>query len=422
MPSEPKVAQGQPVEPRIEVKPVTENPDVEAALSKLGPTGKSMVDDLIKQARSTTGAPIKTEPDQGASKEMFSDIEPEPEAKPEDKTEPSQDKLEQEQKPKPGQPEQQKAGKKSPWKLLDEERKLRLEAEQRAIEAEKRAIPKAEWEAKIKEIEQLRARNQELEDKIRYINYTSSKEFDQKYRQPFRQACERAIKELADIEISLPDGTTRKFAPNDLIELVQMPLAKARVIATEKFGDLANDVMAHRNKLRELLDQQIQAVNDAKKAASERFKQHKEQITKIQEEVVQTWQKANDAVYNDPDIGKWFKPVDGDERINKALENGFAKVDEAFKLNPLDPRLTPEQRRDIVRKHAAIRNRAAAFGRLVEEIRRRDKQIQSLKQQLDQYQKAEPAIEGNTRQATKPQNVRAWDSVISDLTNLAKSR
>ena len=43
----------------------------------------------------------------------------------------------------------------------------------------------------------------------------------------------------------------------------------------------------------------------------------------------------------------------------------FELADRAFSENPMAPGLTNEQRQGIVKRHAAVRNRAAAFGKLV---------------------------------------------------------
>ena len=105
------------------------------------------------------------------------EAKPEGEAKPEEKPGPEG---------KPGEPE--KPGKTSPWKLVESYKKsnaaLQQEIAQLRTTMKPGELPK-EHQDKFTAIE---ARNKELEDEIRHVNYSKSKEFAEQYQKPYEEA------------------------------------------------------------------------------------------------------------------------------------------------------------------------------------------------------------------------------------------
>jgi len=78
------------------------------------------------------------------------------------------------------------------------------------------------------------------------------------------------------------------------------------------------------------------------------------------------------------------------------LGKGFALVDEAFGKNPNDPNLTPEERASIVKKHAAVRNRAAAFGPMKYLIAQLRKKLADLEKTAGELKASTPPAGGGT--------------------------
>lgn len=330
----------------------------------------------------------------------------------------------------PADKDPKKPTKANPWTLLKEEKAARAAAEAKAADTEKRAIPEAKWKEKEALLEAREKRLNELEEEIKYVNYSKSKEFQEKYQQPYKAAWDRAMGELGELTIQEtnpdgdPIGEARQVNPNDILELVNMPLGKAMEAAKAKFGDLAQEVMAHRKEIRKLADEQGTALENAKKAGGEREKAMTEKQQKeygeMSEVIKGTWTKANEEVTADPKYSPFFTPRDGDEQGNQRLAKGYEMADRAFSENPTAPGLTPEQRASIVKRHAAVRNRSAAFGRLVYDLGVKEAKISELQKLVDEYKGSEPNRDGS-KKPTQPVQRSAKQGMFDELRKLAKA-
>jgi hypothetical protein len=157
--------------------------------------------------------------------------------------------------------------------------------------------------------------------------------------------------------------------------------------------------MAHRKEIRKLFDDQANALKEARESGATREKEQTEkqqrEYGEVSTKIRDTWSKANEEVTVDPKYGTYFTPVEGDEQGNQRLAKGFELADRAFSENPLAPGLSAEQRESIVRRHAAVRNRAAAFGRLVYQNGQSKQRIAELEKQLAEYKGTEPTRTGS---------------------------
>jgi hypothetical protein len=314
-------------------------------------------------------------------------------------------------------------GKANPWKIVDQLRNELAEAKKSTGQglAEKE---KGEFLTKLQEFEK---RNAELENEMRFVNYEKSAEFKTKYEQPYDNAWKKAAGELKEIPVITGEGTSRPATPQDLLKLVNMPLGEARALADEMFGPFANDIMAHRKEIRNLFDSRSQALEEARKTGAEREKQQREMIEKgwgaLQNHVKEQWVKENESWTKHEKVGKYLTPSEGDEEGNKRLAKGFALADKALATNPMDPNLSTEQRAEAVKSMAALRNRAAAFGRLTHIVEARDKEIAALKEKLKGYESSEPGAAGGTAKenGTAKYSSRR-DEVFSGLDKIAKPR
>lgn len=315
----------------------------------------------------------------------------------------------------------------NPWKLVDEYKAKTASLEKELVETKGRILPEADRKALEESRNSMQKRVDELEKEIAFVNYSKSREFQDKYQKPYEEAWNRAMNELKELTIvEGPEGaqTSRAVTPQDLLELVNLPLGKARELANAVFGDFADDVMAHRKEIRNLFDAQNTALEQARTNGAERMKQAMSQIKAAQEQmsksVMETWTKENEAALAHEKHGKFFKPVEGDEEGNQRLAKGYQLVDRAFAENPMDPRLKPEQRAEIVRRHAAVRHRAAAFGRLVYYNSRLEQRVAELDKELAQYRGSTPSNEGGRVESGTVQPQKAWDSIRSGLQKIAK--
>lgn len=316
--------------------------------------------------------------------------------------------------------------KSSPWKMVDEWKARATKAEAELLEAKKGSLPAQERQAMEQKIQQAEARLQELEREIKYVDYTKSQEFQDKYQAPYEAAWKRATAELSEIPVTDPsNGESRPASPNDLLTLVNLPLGQARELANQVFGDFADDVMQHRKEIRALFDQQSTALEEAKKNAADRSRTKTEQLTteqkEVKEAITRDWETANAAIRSHEKYGTFFNPVEGDENINQRLAKGFELVDRALAENPLNPKLTPEERASIVKRHAAVRNRAAAFGRVVYQYNQIQAKMAALEKELAQYKGSEPGA-SRPGAATNPpaSGSSARSSIFADLRKLAK--
>lgn len=307
----------------------------------------------------------------------------------------------------------------SPWKLVEEYKQKLTKAESELLEARKAAPdPKAQEESKAA-LEKASKRLQELETEIRFVNYSKSQEFQDRFQKPYEDAWRKAMNELGELTMPDANGGERPISAQDMLALVNMPLKDARARAVELFGDFADDVMSHRKEIHNLFEAQQKALDDARKLGTQRDEQRQKAIAewreRSQKEVNEVWTKANGEVLKDEKIAKFFKPLEGDEEGNKRLARGYELADKAFSgIDPRDPRLKPEQRAEIIQLHAAVRNRAAAYGRLQFWYDKAQTELTSLKAELAKYRNAEPG-KGEGAKASVPANVSARDSIFAEL-------
>jgi len=372
---------------------------------KKGSAREAMMGELRKKA-GVEEAPAKPKPE----------TEPEPEPEPIEGQEPPA--------PDPGKAaEPVKKGKISPWKLVDEHKAARAKAEQELAELRK-AVPDP---VKSKEIEEklstMEKRAKELEEEIRFTNYEKSEEYREKYQKPYEDAWKRWMNDLRELTVSTPEGQERPIEPMDLLQLVRMPLKEARAAAEEIFGNFADDVMDARKEINNLFDAQNRAKEEARKGGAERDAQRTKQMKEMQEalsqEITRAWKEANESVLNDEKIAHIFKPVDGDDEGNKRLAKGYEMADKAFAVSPLNPNLTAQERADIVKLHAAVRNRAAAFGRLSFQNSKLSAQLKELTAELAKFKSAEPGAGEGARGERPAGPASARDQVFGALRKIA---
>ena len=324
--------------------------------------------------------------------ELSKPAEPKPTEKPPEK--PVEKKVETpkgEQPPaEPAKTQPEVKGEKKPgaWQIAESYKKKATEYEKRAVEAEARIAQMGDVDKLRQRAEQAETRLKELDDHLKYVDYSKSEEFNTKYQQPYEQAWTQAVSDLKELSVTLPDGNERSGTVQDLLAIANLPLGEARKRAKEMFGEGADDVMAHYRKVRELSAAQQKALEDAKKNGAER----QTQLTTAQKTAVEETARLFHQ-FREEDATKYdfLKPKEGDEQWNSKLKQATEYVDSAFSSSASDPRLTPDQREEIVRKHASVRGRAIGFTTLKVENTRLKNELAERDKIIAQYKGGEPA-------------------------------
>lgn len=323
-------------------------------------------------------------------------------------------------------PADPKAGKSNPWKVVDHWKAKYTELEKKV--AESSSLPEAKQKEYLSQIETLQKRNEQLENEMRFVNYQESEEFKGKYQKPYEEAWSRAMSELQDIQITDPNTqVVRPATHQDLLEICQLPLNKARELANAVFGDFADDIMAYRKEIKSLFSARESALKEAKETGATRDKTQRELMAKqtgeIHEQVKASWEKATQEYTSDERYARFFTPVEGDQDGNQRLAKGFALVDRAWAENPADPRLTPEQRAAAVRRNAAVRFRAAAFGRVVALLNASHAELEATRNELAQFKGSVPPTGGTpTPPGENGQPATAHDRIFAELRKRAQTR
>lgn len=416
-------------------------PAAPAAAPAATPTAAPAAPPTIKQSQMPEAPRHPSEPTPGSAKErMFQDLrkkagsEPAPDPNPAtpDATTDAEPDLSDEKIQDAEIEKALKSGDKKkmgPWKLLQEYKKRARQVELELGELKKGGgtvdpDSRRTFEERATKAEQ---RAQELEKAIAFHDYRQSSEFQQKYQKPYEDAFKRAMHELGELEVT--DDTTgdrRKMSVDDMLDLVNSPLQKAAELARGKFGDFSAEAMQHRNKIKELFEQQQQALEDAKETAVVTAKQKKEMAERTSAETSkfarERWEKFNNEAQSDPKVGVFFKEKEGDEEGNTRLKKGYELVDKAFFGASLtDPSLTPQQREQAIRLHTAVRNRAAAFGRLTHWLEKVTKERDDYKAKLDAYSDSAPGAEPRGADGQlEQQPTSATGRMMADLRKIAK--
>jgi hypothetical protein len=308
----------------------------------------------------------------------------------------------------------------NPWKLVDQYKGQVAKLEKEVADAKSSTLPENLKKDYLTQIETLQKRNSQLEDEMRFVNYEQSSDFQEKYQKPYVRKFESIMERLSGAQIKGEDGQPRPVTANDVLAVVSAPLNEAYTIAEEKFGRAADWVVQRGEELRSLWNERQAALDEAKTKGSERAKQQQEMTVKQQNEmkdfVSQTWNKVNQSILKDEKWSKYFSPAEGDQEGNQSLAKGFEMVDRAFSESPNAPGLTNEQREAIIARHAAVRNRAAATGRLIKWNQKLESKIAALEEELSKFKATTPPAGGGASgQPTNGTPKGAWAGIQAAL-------
>ncbi len=325
-----------------------------------------------------------------------------------------------------GEGKETKPGKVNPWKLAEERKSEIVALRQQLEQAKSSSLGEQEKKDLTSRLTQYETRIKEFEDEARFTNYRQSQEFKEKYQAPYDKAWTRAMGEVGELTIDLADGSSRNVTPNDLLDLVNMPLGRAHEHAKELYGDFAPHMMQHRAEIKRLADEQNAALEDAKKNGAEREKSMRETTERQRGEIgdfIKTQFKgAYDEAMKDPQNGEFFSTKDDDDEWNEALERGRQLSASVFAEDPQNPKLSPAERAKIVKRHAAVFNRSAAFGPMKIALMKARKELAELKKENEGFKGSRPdatAARPGTTNGTAPA-MKAKDKLFGALAAAAR--
>lgn len=312
--------------------------------------------------------------------------------------------------------------KKGAWKLVEDyktqvkERDKLLADKNREIETLKSAKPAETPEIKSL-IEVKDKRITELEDEIRFVNYQKHPEFVEKFQKPYEKAWKDALYDLKGLKVPTQDGATREINAQDLQYLAGLDPDQSRDFIKQHFPEDAAEVRAHVKEIKRLADAHLEALEEARKNGGEHEKKRREEwqgkVTALQTENATIYTKLHAEAL---EKHEFLKPVDGDVERNEKLTKGTTFVKEALKQNANDPRLTPDQRTEIIRKHVAVENRAIAYSVLKHENAKLKAQLAEREKALAEYEESEPgAGEGERKTVKQSASGSPMDALANDL-------
>jgi hypothetical protein len=281
------------------------------------------------------------------------------------------------------------------------------------LKKEKREVlePKIQsLEAKIKELESrqpedtapivekmtaIEKRNAELEQHIQFVDYQKSKEFTEKYQQPYTEAWTKAVADFGQLTVRVPGEvdaatgepsfTTRAATADDLLYLANLPLSQMDDQAEAMFGKSAARVIRHVERVRELSDAQNKALAEAKNKGGEWVKTRQIQMQQQAQAHQKLWTDYNKQIAER--FPKMFAPEEGDTEGNELLVKGFAQADRLFAPTKDSAFKTPEER---IQFHAMLRNKIANHDRLAKRLKTTQAELAEAKEALAAYEQSEP--------------------------------
>lgn len=309
-------------------------------------------------------------------------------------------------------PELRKAYEETKGRLAERETELTT-LRARVTELEQ-AGPK-DTEQTQQRMQAIQARNQQLEEFVRQRYYEQSQEYIDKYQKPYEQRWERCLRDINQLEVEVPDGkggwTNRKATDADITHLANLAttnLGEYIKQSNAMFGDAADIVRKHVEGINETWFAQSNALEEAKKRATELAKNSETQTLAQRQASQKLWE------HNNTDLATkfpaYFAPVQGDTSGNKLLDAGFAFADLLFQTGRLDPervKLLPEKYRteieatgklspqSKVRVDAIIRNKAANHDRLARSLKAERAAHEATKKKLSEYEDSEPPAGGS---------------------------
>ena len=261
----------------------------------------------------------------------------------------------------------------------------------------------------------------ELESHIQFVDYQRSREFQEKFAQPYTEAWTKAAADFGQLTVRIPDGEdeithepkfkSRQATTDDLLYLANLPLTQMDEQAEALFGKSAPRVIRHVERVRELSDAQNKAVADAHKRSGEMVQIRQKQSAEMHQKQTALWTQFNKEIAER--YPAMFAPAEGDTEGNTLLQKGFALADRLFAPSRENPPKSLEER---VQLHALLRNKIANHDRLARANRLLKAELAEARKELEQFDKSTPPAGGS--QGARPASRSFIEEANSEIERL----
>lgn len=260
------------------------------------------------------------------------------------------------------------------------------------------------------EMDSIRKRADELDTEVRYLNYTRSSEYKQKYETPLREAWQTALGDIEGIRVTDPDGTERDANHQDIMAIINLPTAKAAIVAQETFGPAAPEIMAHRRRILELTQARDKSISEWKEKGSQREIEQRQQLEQRQTRSRQLF----DTQFSEYEKShaQLFAKEDGDEDGNRLLDESDRLIRIALKGEGVDADMGYDDKVDLITKaQAQVALRARAYGRERLRVIKLQQRVAELEKKIGKVRSSEPGQGEGTSTATRVAPKNAEDAI-----------
>jgi hypothetical protein len=260
------------------------------------------------------------------------------------------------------------------------------------------------------EMDSIRKNAEELDTEVRYLNYTRSGEYKQKYETPLREAWQTALGDIDGLRVTDADGTEREANHHDIMAVLNVPVAKAAIIAQETFGPAAPEMMHHRRRLLELTQARDKSIAEWKEKGAQREVERSKQVEGRQSRSRELFESQfSDYEKSHPQL---FGREDGDDDGNKLLDESDRLIRIALKGEGVDADMGYEDKVDLITKaQAQVALRARAYGRERLRVIRLQQKVAELEKKVGKVRSSEPGQGEGTSTATRMAPKSAEDAI-----------
>lgn len=260
------------------------------------------------------------------------------------------------------------------------------------------------------EMDSIRKRADELDTEVRYLNYTRSSEYKQKYETPLREAWQTALGDIEGIRVTDPDGTERDANHQDIMAIINLPTAKAAIVAQETFGPAAPEIMAHRRRILELTQARDKSISEWKEKGSQREIEQRQQLEQRQTRSRQLF----DTQFSEYEKShaQLFAKEEGDDDGNRLLDESDRLIRIALKGEGVDADMGYDDKVDLITKaQAQVALRARAYGRERLRVIKLQQRVAELEKKIGKVRSSEPGQGEGTSTATRVAPKNAEDAI-----------